>query len=61
MDVATEFANHSALGGGSLGADRSGLGILLCSIAQLSLQAVGMDDTVTETEKLKRAESGLSR
>ena len=60
-DVADELANHSALGGGKLGPDGSGLSILFCSIAQLSLEAVGMDDTVTEKERIERAESGLLR
>lgn len=60
-DVTDELANHSALGGGKLGPDGSGLSILFCTMAQRSLEAVGMDDTVTEKERIERAESGLSR
>ena len=60
-DATDELANHSALGGGKLGPDGSGLSILFCSMAQQSLEAVGMDNTVTEKERIERAESGLSR
>jgi|EP01044_Picomonas_judraskeda_P001786 hypothetical protein len=60
-DVAAELVSHAALGGAKLGPDGSGLSILLCTMAQLSIEAVGMDDSVTEKERLQRAESGLSR
>ena len=59
-DVADELATHSALGGGKLGPDGSGLSILFCSGGS-SLEVVGMDDTVTVKERTERAESGLSR
>ena len=59
IDVAAEVGGASSQG--NLGPDGSGLGVLLCTMAQQSLEAVGMDDTVTEQEKLQRAESGLLR
>lgn len=60
-DMASELARHPALRGGKLGTDGSGLAILLCSIAEQSLETVGADDSVTEEQRMQRAQSGLSR
>ena len=57
-DACDELASYYKA---QLSPDGSGLGVLLCSIAQSSLEAVGMDDSVTEQERLERAQSGLSR
>lgn len=57
-DVCEELASYYKA---QLSPDGSGLGVLLCSIAQSSLEAVGMGDSVTEQERLERAQSGLSR